>query len=959
MRPQRASPRQNPTVPYPPGYAVSASDSEHVSRREHVSNHNMRIMAKLTSYQRMKIAETARSIERPRTSGGHRASVAHDVVSKPPVTQPVPPPPDKGPPKSEVRNALDTSRGYMNSTPSQKPSKGGFGAWVFHRDPSNSYTKPGDAHIANQMSTQPNGHAVPVPPLSTRNDTPEVIPQVVSIRASEGPADNLKDFGVRHAVPPAVNSFATDTAARQPLPTVQVLQQPQSSDKQSRDAPRTVAAAQLDPPGHAATTHIPPLQPWVEQARWPTEPQPLSPVSRPPVVPSPVVFPSSLAAPPTLMDARQHITPLRAVPHAPSSHRESHIYTREGPWHNPTNGRPPAQPVHSHTVPLPATGSGQRSSPQGASPVVHDVTGSKHSRYSSVPTGYTGVQPSYVTSPSRPIAPDLAAAFPIQEDTADASRHSPQGERPRETQPSKDAFDHWDRHGHNQDNIARMILSTVPSSERTPRSAKTSPSLYPRAVNQGTPPKPPLQSIGTHNFPQQPPTNPDVLHAHDSSLPGVYNMPNQNSNSSPYPAASVYPSPSPRTKVEANSAINNPPIANASWNNPSPKVKSGNPSPRSRSQVVAPSQAPTPPVAVHITTRTPSHETGSTTLQGHTSSSQGSVSMQLPMSPQTHPQTIVPRATTHGGQQIVHPSIPVSDNLGDRNANIMSHTQVPPTRQTSARHYHSNSAPVVSVSSLAQTQPPPDRSQTQPLPRVPPPVSPTPVRSYHPTTQTIGDAQMVRMPDPGYSSTPAPNPRHLRDAIPSPSQESELNTPSSLAVSTKLPIVSDEPLAPVMSSQSYQEPKKKGGFFQGLFRSRSSAQKRHPHESRPHDHRVTTTTITTTTTVTATKVASSKFPTPLYYDSDSKVGTTPSKLKKSKPAYNPVTHAAPQPPQPPATPVPVPAPSFTAAMEQNFSSAPNAFAAASYRMVSKRYRTMSGASAEAVDGTNAGVCPRF
>jgi hypothetical protein len=51
----------------------------------------------------------------------------------------------------------------------------------------------------------------------------------------------------------------------------------------------------------------------------------------------------------------------------------------------------------------------------------------------------------------------------------------------------------------------------------------------------------------------------------------------------------------------------------------------------------------------------------------------------------------------------------------------------------------------------------------------------------------------------------------------------------------------------------------------------------------------------------------------------------------------------------------VPAPSFIGATEEKFSSAPNAFA--SFRVISKRYRTMSGASAEANDGTNAGVCP--
>jgi hypothetical protein len=58
---------------------------------------------KVTSYQRQKIAESARLIERPRTSGGHRASIAHDAVSKPTVSQPVQPTIDKSFHKSEVR----------------------------------------------------------------------------------------------------------------------------------------------------------------------------------------------------------------------------------------------------------------------------------------------------------------------------------------------------------------------------------------------------------------------------------------------------------------------------------------------------------------------------------------------------------------------------------------------------------------------------------------------------------------------------------------------------------------------------------------------------------------------------------------------------------------------------------------------------------------------------------------
>jgi hypothetical protein len=110
-------------------------------------------------------------------------------------------------------------------------------------------------------------------------------------------------------------------------------------------------------------------------------------------------------------------------------------------------------------------------------------------------------------------------------------------------------------------------------------------------------------------------------------------------------------------------------------------------------------------------------------------------------------------------------------------------------------------------------------------------------------------------------------------------------------------------------------------------------------------------------TTTPTKQASHKSHTPLHYDSDSKFVTTPVKLKKSKPVHVPVSAGAPKPPQPKPIQVPVPAPSFAGATEEKFSSAPNAFA--SFRVMSKRYRTMSGASAEALDGTNAGVCPTF
>ena len=719
----------------------------------------------------------------------------------------------------------------------------------------------------------------------------------------------------------------------------------------------------------------------------------------PPVVPSPMVFPVSLAppaAPPATvvethrqtMSARsQHVPPTQEGPshtqapqETPWPHtvvnnrplatvvetqrqtmpaRSHHVPpTQEGPGHTQAlqetpwpntagNNRPPAPTVPSQ--PTPAIMNGQRVSPQGATSVVPDVVSTKHPRQRFTPGIYHDAPPVPAT-PSRPIAPDLAAAFPIREDNMETyHRYPTQEERAQEIRASRNIPDQWDRHGHTQESAARLAVSIVPSSsERTPRSTKTSPNLHPRPVHQGTPPKSAPPPVLPPTYQPQASTNLDLPQAHDTAQPGVYNVLPQNLNPSAYPATSIYPSSSPRTHVDASPAINDPPVANAPSNNPSPKVKPGNPSPRSRSQAVAPpQQGPSHPVAVHITNRTPSHETGSTTLLGQTPSSQGSMLL-VPMSPTTQHQVIVPRVGNHSVRQSVHIPVPVPDISGDRNTHATVTTPAP--RQTSARHYHSASAPTVPISSLLQ---PPVRSQTQPPPKVPTPLSPTPVRSYS-TTQALGDPYATRYPGSGYPGTPAPNARQLRSAIPSPSQESELNTPSSLAISTKLPIVSDEPIAPVMSTQSYQEPKKKSGFF-GLFRTKSAAQKRHPHESNLID-------ATSRAQLPPVKLAPSKTPVPLQYESDSKVGMAPSKLRKARTpaATHPPVFASlsqppisqPQPPPTPMAPPPTPLPRFE---ERRISTVPNTFAA-SFRFVSpKRHRTMSGASAEAVDGTNAGV----
>jgi hypothetical protein len=764
-----------------------------------------------------------------------------------------------------------------------------------------------------------------------RNDTPDVIPQVVSLKAGEGPADFSQETGTRRPAPPTASPFVKDEVAHQPLPTVRVLQQSQTYDKQPRGVPRIAASVQLDPPGQVSISRAASPQPWLPSAQWQTEPQPMATATRLTVVPSPVVFQASSTSSAAPVDIQRPVPPSNTGQHGSSSRVESHPPTPEVSW---DNSRSPAPPTHSHIVSLPPTTSAQRASPQGPSPVIHDVVGSKHARHASAPAGYASTQPSQ--APSRHIAPDLASVFPIREENADAYRqHYPQGERTQDTHPPRDTSDQWDRHGYTHDSARRMIVSMVPSTERTPRSAKTSPSQYPRMVNQGTPPKPPIQTIPAQTLPPQSSTNLEVLHVHDPSRPAMYNTLHQNSNSTPYPPTSVYPSPSPRPHVEASPAINSLPVANPPTNNPSPKIKPGHSSPRSRSQAVAvaPSQGQTPPLTAHITTRTPSHDTGSTTLLGQTPSSQGSLPLQSPVSPAAHPQQpIAPRTATQGGQQTTNASVHVSDSLAERNG--PSHSSIPP-RQTTSRHHHSMSAPAAPV--YAPTQPPPVRSQTQPTPKVLSPLSPTPVR--YSTAQAPGDFYAARIPASAYASTLAPNPRQQRDMIPSPSQGSELNTPSSLAVSTKLPIISDEPLVPVMSAQSLQEPKKKGGFFQGLglFRSKSSAQKQHPHESKTPDVHPQT--------AISTRLASSKSPAPVHYESDSKVGTRPSKLKKSR-------HTAASP-QPPPQPVAVSMPMSSAAIEEKFGPAPNPFA--SIRVLAKRYRTMSGLSAEAVDGTNAGV----
>ncbi|KAF8274949.1 hypothetical protein EI94DRAFT_1695550 [Lactarius quietus] len=761
-KPHKGSPSQNLTVPYPPGYGVSASDSEHATKREH----------------RSKPVENGRSIERPRTSGGHRTSFAHEAVYKPPPTPHAQAPIDRSSHKSE------------------KQTKGGFGGWLFHRDGTGSYPKSAEAHATNQNAIQATARVAT--PSVMRNDTSEYIPRAVSIRAGEGPADYLQETSARQPAQPTVPPAARDVTV-QPLPTVQALQQPQTVDRQPRPVPRVAASVQLEPPSHASAAQLTSPRPWLQSAQLSAEPQPMSPIPqlmspaphpmspaphpmlpalhpispaihpmssalhpmspapRPPVVPSPMVFPITLPPPPAVVETHRQTMPARSHHGPPTQEGPNRTQApQEAPWPQTAEySRPPAPTVPSHSVPSPAATNGQRASPQGATFAVPEVVSTKPPRQRFAPVGYGDSPPVHVIPPpSRPIAPDLAASFPIREDNAEAyHRYSTREERAQETRASRNIPEQWDRHGHTQENTARLVVSSVPSSERTPRSTRTSPNMHPRPVNQGTPPKSNLPPILPPTYQPQASTN-DLPQSHDTSQPGVYNVLSSNLNPSAYPATSLYPSSSSRTHVEASPVINDSYVANASSNNPSPKVKPGNPSPRSRSQAVAPSQqGPTHPVAVHVTNRTPSHETGSTTLLGQTPSSQGSMLLPVPMSPMSQHQVIVTRAGNYSGQQSVHIPAPAPEVFGDRNTQAVTQTlTTPAARPTTARHHHSSSAPTVPVSSVAQ--PPPVRSQTQPTPKILAPVSPMPVRPYS-TAQALGDPYATRYPGSGYPSTPA------------------------------------------------------------------------------------------------------------------------------------------------------------------------------------------------------------
>ncbi|KAI0065433.1 hypothetical protein BV25DRAFT_1821837 [Artomyces pyxidatus] len=937
-RQRKTSHAQNEAVPYPPGYAVSGSDNEYLSRKDR------------PKYQ-----------EPVRIGGPGKA-----------VTTQTPPDPGGARSSTAQHGAIPAAKA------SKKPEKQSKGlGWLFHRSSEALPQKPPDNRYTSRSSPpQKSSASTPSPP--SRHDHESLNPpQIVSIKASQGPSDQIQyERSRKHStqgasVPAAVDAvkhMQLEAAAAQTPYSMQPL-----ADAHVRSRP---------PTGQRADPHDRSPAPSTAQTQaWGTAPPPWS-------LPSPVLPPARL---PAIAPPAEIVRPAvsNAVSQAPYSHADPSRSTAlasssqvtppapaqggvpssdQATWGSTatvTNGRPPI-PTQSTTPVPPVPGTRQRTSPQGLSANLNATSGNRADvsqgrqpysheqsspRYLSAPqngapaysSSYgNGVAPPPPYQPvgnPRTVIPDLASAFPINEDAIDAYHRPPSFDHTYHPPPDRVQSHHADAYGYARDVNGRHDTrpSTAPGmgptvDSRPVRSTKTpSPGHQSRSVPQSTPPRATVQPIPTPTAPPQNLPGPNYLNAHDPSRPNVY-------GSVPaYPAPSSYPLPSPRSHLDANSAFNSNNVPNTSPPSytPSPKAGQINPSPRSQTYPVNLSHGAPPNTAVHVTSRTPSYDTGSTTLLGHTPSSQNSLPIPS-ASPAVHAQNFSPYPGAHNIAQPVAPGAGQAHSHG-RSQSASVYTPPQATRQSSSRHQPSASVPSPALPSNGPSASPGSqvRAQSQPnVPRVP--VSPMPVRSFS-TTQAVGDPYGGRVPISGHPSTPAPV-RGRRRPISSMSMDSDvLNTPSSLAHSNlKLPDSSD-PMLPV-SSQSYQEPKKKSGFFGlGLFRSRSTGPKQ-----QQAGHAQTKAEEARAQQPSSGKLSSSKTSLPLQYESDSKVVSMSSSKKKSAQATAPV-------PTPVALRAPVPNPSA-----DKRSAAQNPFAP--FRLLSgKRHRTMSGASAEAVDGTNAGA----
>ncbi|TFY81766.1 hypothetical protein EWM64_g2247 [Hericium alpestre] len=868
-KPSKHSRSRSEAVPYPPGYATSTSDTEKPSKREHhLHPYDALRPVAHNGDARQGTSTSANGLSRTRTS----SNAQHQTLAPPAAKQ---------------------------------ESKSGLTQWLFSRSGDTPNPRPPESQYATPAGTPtpPSPAPLPVPPPRIERENSPA--QVVSIRAAQGPSDQLPDQYHKRSAPapvPTANGTSYDSAYNPspssrtqaaPDPRYAVPVQPQArltvAHQSSTDSRTPAAAGTQNHPG-PYSAHAPyQSYPGVSQ---PTVPSPAAHLTRTPPY-----------------DPRAN-----NVPHTPS------------PYIPASSAPPPGQSYGNYGHP---TATSHTTVPASVS---YPTSGHSHREHATPPelTGYghapsagSAVPHAIAMTPSNGSArrphPDLAASFPINEDaprttpqyhssTLDQTQHQPSRQTSRDA--AKDRNSRQDPNAY----LNPGSYATAAYDPRSPKSTKTpSPGHHARYMSQNTPPK--ETSVPTQYFPasspQLPSSSTDYAHAHD---PSRYNAPrpsSRNATPSAYLATSGYPS-------HLDAAPTAPTNYVANLNVPSNgQSRSDNPSPRSHN---AP-PVTAPPAAARVTSRTPSYDTGSTTLLGQTPSSQA-------------PTLASPTAQ---GQNMLYPSATYVSQQGYP-ANQASARAAPGTSSYTAsasrqaRHQHSASVPSPALPSQGAAMSPqmPTRSQTQPVaPRVP--VAPQPVRAY---TQpqggpdTYANSQMRRVEVAGHSSTPVPSRSQQRKVMPSPSPEPDLRTPSSLARSnSKLPF-SPEPDPPPAYSQSLTEPKKKPGFFGGFFRSKSVSGKQRPGDPAPQAAPAETAAQPSSTKAPPTKVAFASAPAPHAADAMRKGAATPASQKT-------ITGAAP------------------AVVSEKKSSAANPFSA--FRLLSKRNRTISAASVEAADGTHGGA----
>ncbi|OBZ75097.1 hypothetical protein A0H81_04190 [Grifola frondosa] len=290
------------------------------------------------------------------------------------------------------------------------------------------------------------------------------------------------------------------------------------------------------------------------------------------------------------------------------------------------------------------------------------------------------------------------------------------------------------------------------------------------------------------------------------------------------------------------------------------------------------------------------------------------------------------------GIQVVPASATTSTPSGHRVPSRSAPSPVP----TPARQHYDVSAPSSKIpSTLPSSLPQPNRTQTYPIPSGR--SAPSFPASHSRTVSDPQHAQGGRTNASVYPSTQATSRTHLPSrTAPSPAPPADLLlTPSSLTPSM-LPQVSAPGSTTVHSSvdrsskETEKETKKRSGFF-GLFRSRSSPPKQDargpPMTTRPADQprQRNLSHPSGTPVVTAAPPPSAAAP----------QSATPRTASQSVPVVAPPAHT--RGAAPIAAPTPVPAVSGR--------KSPGGKMFTPFRLLSKRHRTVSAASVEAVDGT--------